>query len=154
MSDSFERWNNDYIDDRTKTIINGYLRSQSRSIIHYQSFPKDINYLVLYYIDDYFMMYRGSYQWKINKPETIRNILSCSPHSVFSSELFEMSKLQWMIKLYPNGYGNMNGFIVFVKLLSMPSSWASIVVQQTIICHETNTTHHDVKTYDTADISS
>ena len=148
MSDSFETWNNDYIDDDAKSIINGYIRNQTKSLNVIQSIPKDIINLVSYYIDDHFMMYRGSYQWKINSPAKLKCISSSQPDQVFNSDIFSISKLKWIITLHPNGTLHQNGFLVSVKLITMPSAWEYILIQQSIICHETNTKYHAIKSYE------
>ena len=135
MSDSFEVWNNDYIDDKSKSIIDCFIRNESKSLN--QLVPKEINAVILFYIDDHFMMYRGSYQWKIKNPNYLKCVLSSQPNEVFNSNVFEICKLKWMIKLCPNGYQNTNGFMLYVSLLTMPKSWKSIFVQQTILFHET-----------------
>ena len=132
-----------YIDDDTKAIVCGYIRDlqkilyDSKSEISSLNVNSDeISIITLLYLDDHFMLYRGSYQWKISDPITINNILSAQQTQKFTSSPFEIAKLKWMIVIYPNGNTNaassLNQFLVFIHLLSMPSSWNQFIVCQTI----------------------
>eukprot|EP01083_Nonionella_stella_P149581 475323_1 len=70
----------------------------------------------------------GTYTWHIDKPSLVRRILSAKWKDEFTSDVFQIAKLNWMIELCPNGYNkNDKGLCgVYAKLLGMPSSWRSI----------------------------
>ena len=149
MSNKFEVSKLDYLDDRTKAIINGYIRDQTTKL-KISHIPDELNVLTLFYVDDHFMMYRGSYQWNITDPQKLESILTAQQDQFFTSDIFEICKLKWLIKIYPAGYnGNpsTNGFAVFVEILSMPKAWDYIIIQQSIICKEVDTVFHYIQTY-------
>ena len=106
--------------------------------------PPAIAAITLRYIDDHFLMYRGSFEWKINDAHLLANILSAPPEQVFFSAVFEIAKLQWMLRLYPNGHAaatSPNGqFNIFLETLSMPSSWDHILLCQSIRLQELDIT--------------
>ena len=154
MSNKFDVSNLDYIDDRSRDIINGYIRN-AQKLLKSSSFkyiPIEINAITLCFIDDHFMIHRGSYQWKITDPTQLQNILSSQPDEYFRSDVFDMSHLKWSILLYPNGNSSVNvaqGHVgLFASLLSMPSTWGAFVCLQSLICHETNTAFHCIQVYE------
>ena len=143
----------DYIDQRTKSIINGYIK-EANKLLHQsvlKNIPTDINILTLLYVDDHFMMHRASYQWKIQNTQQLNNILSSPPNFCFNSDIFEMSKFKYILQLYPNGNNGSNvppgDVALYAKILSFPPTWRNIIVQQTLFCHETNTKYHCIKNY-------
>ena len=139
----------DHLDQKTKSIVNGFIRTRTKQIT--QRIPNDINTLTLVYIDDHFMMNRGSYQWKIRSAQQIQRILSAQPNSNIKSDVFEMCGLQWYLKLCPNGNPTTTAIPgsvgLFVKLLIFPKEWQYILVHQTLICQETNTVSHHIVKY-------
>ena len=155
MSESIGSCNLDYLDDRTKHTINGYIRESHKLFSDdpssFSQIPTEINTIILLFIDDYFMLYRGSYQWRITNRHTIQSILKAQQDQCFTSDVFEMSKLKWMIRLYPNGNTDVNSavgqFDFYVEMLSLPTSWDYVLVQQTLHCHEANTTFYYIQKY-------
>eukprot|EP01083_Nonionella_stella_P105726 304297_1 len=84
----------------------------------------------------------GTYTWRIVDANLIRKIRSAKCGDSFKSEdVFQVGKLNWKIKLYPNGWNEKNeGFCaVSVRLLGMPSSWKSIFCQLHIECPQIQT---------------
>eukprot|EP01084_Bolivina_argentea_P036337 67243_1 len=85
---------------------------------------------------------RGSYVWNIDPAK----ILQSEVGDKYESEEFEIAKLRWLIKWYPNGeFKNRRGSsIMYIELLNMPNEWKSVLVQHTIQCihtyyHESHT---------------
>ena len=155
MSDVFHSTEFDHLDETTKLIVVGFIHEQSEKIC--QHIPHIVDIFTLRFLDDHFMMNRGSYQWTISSPQQVQRILSAPSNSSINSEVFKMSGLQWRMQLYPNGRSSTSisagHFGVFVRLLSLPKEWKYILVQQTIICHATNTVRHHVVKYDKATMS-
>ena len=142
MSDNFEVSKLNYLDNRTKNIVNGFIRQESTKL-KMSPIPNDINVLTLFYVDDHFMIYRGSYQWNITDPQSLASILTAQQNQGFTSDIFEMCKLKWLIKIYPAGNSsNPNGFVVIVENLLMPKAWDYIMIQLSIICKEADTVFH------------
>ena len=149
----------DYLDDRTRHIINGFIRKAHKILSNNPSsfthIPPEINTIILFFIDDHFMIYRGSYQWNITDQQSVHGILTAQQDQCFTSDVFEMSKLKWTMKLYPNGNTDANSplgqFDLFVEILSMPVSWSYILVQQTLYCHESDTIYYYIQKYQTAE---
>ena len=143
----------EYIDERTKLIINGYIHDAKKLLRNsiLKDIPEDINFVTLSYVDDHFMMHRGSYQWEIKDTHHLQQVLSSPTNFCFNSNVFEMSKCQYILQLYPNGNNHLNlppgDVAIFAKILSIPSKWRRIMIQQSIICHETNTKYHCVQNY-------
>ena len=149
MSDVFQLSEFDHLDQDTKSIVNGYILEASRLID--RQIPDIIHVMILMKVDDHFMFNRGSYQWHISGVQQIQRLLSAQPDSTFNSDLFEISGIQCMIMLCPNGYSNgpisAGNVGLYVKLLSFPKSWKYILVHQTLICKQTNTVSHEIGKY-------
>ena len=150
MSDVFQPTEFDHLNETTSLIVDGFINEQTKDI--FQHIPDIINTVTLRFVDDHFMMNRGSYQWKISSAQQVQRILTAQPDSCLNSDVFEMSGLQWMIELYPNGRsatpmaaGNVG---LFIKLLVLPKEWRYVLLQATVICHETNTIGHHIFKYD------
>ena len=98
MSDYYPQSKHDYLDQNTYIIINGYIRESqnwlSASLLN--QIPSEITSTILSYVDDHFMLYRGSYQFVINKKEFISN------SNIFYK--FKLGQLQWMVRVHPNGH--------------------------------------------------
>eukprot|EP01084_Bolivina_argentea_P314029 543900_1 len=122
----------DYIDDHTKLIITGYIRNLQESMTDscFKYIPSEITTQILFYVDDHFIMYRGSYKWKITDSQLIENILSSQPTQFFRSDIFEIFKLQFLIQIYPNSSTTTNPgqFELYIHLLAMPTSFDNILV--------------------------
>ena len=151
MSDAMSSLDIDHLDEKTKSIVNGFIRRISEFIT--QKIPNSINKIIIISVDDHFMMNRGCYEWKIKSNQQIQAILSSPPDVAVNSDVFEMCGLQWMMKLYPNGNSNSSitpGNVgLYVKLLRFPKEWRYILIHQTLICHQTNTvSYHTVKFHD------
>jgi len=91
----------------------------------------------------------ATYTWNINDNNLVQKILKASNEQLFESDPFSLSKLQWILLLYPNGNkkedeGSAN---VFLKLLSMPIGLDKIVVSTIIKCNQTYSSHTYIKTF-------
>eukprot|EP01084_Bolivina_argentea_P208219 355091_1 len=133
----------DYLDESTRLIVDGYIRQSEQllsplSLINH--IPSEISTITLLYIDDYFMMYRGSYEWKITNQKVIRSILSAQNDQKWSSNVFEIGKLPWVLNLFPNGHTATNTpqgqVAIYIEILSFPSSWKYLLMGTTIYCSE------------------
>ena len=92
MAHLFESASLDHIDQKTKDIINGYINEIKETLNTPLLFvPNEINILTLYYVDDHFLMDRGSYQWKIKSAQRIQSILNAQPNYFLYSDVFKMS---------------------------------------------------------------
>ena len=146
--------NMDYIDERTKSIINGYIQNAKKLLNpeFFKNIPLEINQITLFFVDDHFMIHRGSYQWKINGSRKMEILLHTQPDSCYYSNSFEMcNKLRWRARLFLNGDSTQNiaaGHVVLmIDLSSLPPKWSSVLIQQTLICHEQNTVYHAITRY-------
>ena len=137
----------EHLDEMTKSIVNGFIYTNTKP--KYQRVPNVVNLLALLYIDDHFMMHRGSYQWVISSPQQIQRVLSSQSDYWFNSVAFEMCALPWIMELCPNFDGNL---CIHITLLMWPPKWKCILVHQTLTCQETNTAVHSVVEYVGADI--
>eukprot|EP01083_Nonionella_stella_P072856 196601_1 len=90
-----------YLDERTQIIIIGYVRNAQKILA--SIIPSEVIFITLSYVDDHFMLHRGTYQWIVGN-STVPTMLSSSSGNMFSSDPFEIGKLNWLIKLYPNGW--------------------------------------------------
>ena len=148
MSDVVSLCDMDHLDEKTKSIVYGFIREVSDMITH--KIPDTIRIIILMSVDDHFMMNRGCYEWKIQKQ--IQAILSSPANASINSDIFEMCGLQWMMQLYPNGNSNISitaGNVgLFVKLLRFPKEWRYILIHQTFICHQTNTVSHHIAKFE------
>ena len=60
-----------HIDQRTKCIINGYIREIQNTLTSphnensYFLIPKEVSLLILINVDDHFLFNQGTYQWII-----------------------------------------------------------------------------------------
>eukprot|EP01083_Nonionella_stella_P106918 309018_1 len=85
------------------------------------------------------MNYFGTYKWHIQDGTLINKILSAKCESYFESdEVFQVGRLNWQIRLHPNGLDQKSkGYCaVGVVLLGIPSSWKSIFCQLHIECSQ------------------
>eukprot|EP01084_Bolivina_argentea_P119877 212513_1 len=143
----------DYLDDRSKIIVHGYIgkfrKLLSSSLFNY--IPREISIITLCYIDDYFMMNRGTYEWKITDLKLIQNVLTAENNQRFTSTVFTIGKLSWLMRVYPNGHVDTNAaqgdFGIFIEILSWPTSWKSIYVLLIIKVNEMNKTFSSVSCY-------
>eukprot|EP01084_Bolivina_argentea_P122549 217157_1 len=127
----------DYLDERTHKIIDGYIHDIQKQIPNCY-IPKEIKFIMLCFVDDHFMIYRSSYEWIIHN---LHQIMSSQPTQAFTSDIFEVCKLKWIIKIYPNGdtAPKANHFLLFIHLLSMPATWSTLLVRIIITCKELDT---------------
>eukprot|EP01083_Nonionella_stella_P283541 965158_1 len=75
--------------------------------------------------------------WRVDDPELIQQILTAKCGDKFKcGNAFQVGKLKWKIKLYPNGHNETTKGLcgVWLRLLEMPSSWKSIFCQIHIEC--------------------
>eukprot|EP01083_Nonionella_stella_P068320 181313_1 len=86
-------------------------------------------------------MNSGTYKWHIDDRSLVNKILSAQLKDKFDSNVFQVGKLNWKIRLYPNGYSEESKGCcgVFSRLLGMPSSWKSIFCQLHIECAQMQT---------------
>ena len=139
MSDVLNSAVFDHLDHNTRSIVDGFICNATKSFI--KPIPKTINYLILMMVDDYFMFDRGFAQWNITRNQQLRQILSAQPGAQFTSDIFSMCGMEWMMKLYPNSNimwipGQIN---LCLQMIFFPSEWKQIIALQTLICHQTNT---------------
>ena len=134
MSDLFNS-KADYLDDRTQLIMHGYFHQYSSYII-----PLDIIHLTTLFVDDHFMLIRGGHQWYI-EGDLLTQMKSASRTQKFVSNRFKICELEWQIEIYPNGKKNddESSVKVYIKLLSLPSSWKHFFARIRVICNETKT---------------
>ena len=144
MSDCLKR-NIDYLDERTHLIINGYVRIKVPSI----TIPSDMIHLIILFIDDHFMLTRGTYEWIIDY-ETLQQMKKAKAEQEFSSPKFKIAELYWMIDSYPNGNdeSDAGSFDIFLKILSMPTKWSDIILCYNIRCNETLSSCITTKSFD------
>ena len=69
--------NVDYINDKTKLIINRYIQNAKKLInkSFFKEIPLEINQITLYFVDDHFMINRGSFRWMFLSYEMKRDLL-------------------------------------------------------------------------------
>eukprot|EP01083_Nonionella_stella_P103623 296110_1 len=135
----------DHLDKRTFIIVRGYIKDIETSLCYLcpsslNQIPSEVMCITLDYIDDHFMLYRGSYQWTIDGHQ-LRDMLNSQVGQYFTSDVFKIGNLQWTLSIHPNGH-NLNDigeFYTAVTLLSLPITWGHIDVAQSIIINETNT---------------
>eukprot|EP01084_Bolivina_argentea_P304310 525497_1 len=147
MSDSLKVFKQDYIDDKTKHIVNGFIKTIQNSY-KISTIPSEIIIITLLYVDDHFMMDRGSFQWKINDSLLIQNILSADTQQEFTSNTFEVGKLGWMLQLIPND--NNGDFGVYLGSLSIPKTW-NVCVCYIMKCKQLNMKFIFTETYKVGD---
>eukprot|EP01083_Nonionella_stella_P091140 254736_1 len=144
------------IDDRTKYIVFGYIRSIESLLLQnthnspYFHIPLGICSLCLLYVDDHFMLHMGSYKWTISDAKLFSQMLSSNNKEQFVSPSFQIGGLKWIIQAYPNGIDedSMGLFDIFVKLLSLPPKWDHIIVRRTIECLESSSKYTCIATYE------
>ena len=134
MSDYLAR-NDDCLDRETHLIIHGYFRLTFQSYL----VPSDIIHLTKLYVDDHFMLTRGSYQWYIDS-DTLQQMKTAKTKQKFSSDKFNMCGLSWSLDAYPNGYkadDDAGNFQLGLRFSSLPSQWNYIIVFIFMKCNET-----------------
>eukprot|EP01084_Bolivina_argentea_P314030 543901_1 len=132
----------DYLDEQTINIVTGYIKN-AENMLSSHCIPPEITRITLLYVDDHFMLYRGTYQWTISG-SLFNQMLTASQGQKFTSDVFEINKLHWYIYVYPNG-GNLSGdFEVYIALLSLPANWSHIQINCSIHIPETNTTFSSI----------
>ena len=133
-----------YLDEETHLIINGYFRLSFPSNI----MPLNIIHITTLFIDDHFMLTRGSYQWIIDN-DTLQQMKNKKGRSKFSSHRFKIAELEWNIDVYPNGYydSERGTFQVYLELVSLPHTWDHILLCHNIYCPETQSSHTSLQEY-------
>lgn len=145
--------NTDHIDEKTRVIINGYIQTAEKLLDpeFLTNIPSEINQITLYFVDDHFMIHRGSFQWKISGSNKMKKIRTAAPDDIYTSSVFDMCNLKWIAKLTPNGcseYHFPSGSVgLYIELTSISPKWDYALIQQTIICHQTNTIFHRIRRY-------
>ena len=134
------------LDERTKIIVRGYIR-RSECII-----PKEIFLILLSQVFDHFMLYRGSFQWKIRDQSILDRIVSAQINQKFTSNIFEVGALSWVLNFFPNGHTAtatpLGNFMVFIQICSMPHSWLGITMLYTISIEELNVNFVGISTFE------
>eukprot|EP01084_Bolivina_argentea_P289731 497578_1 len=142
-SNSINIINNDYLDEETKIIVSGYIRGISLGQV-----TSEIFYITLAYVDDHFIIYRGSYEWKIDNRKILNQLITADKNQCFPSDAFEIGNLKWILLFVPkfvpmldNDIGNelndSHNVTVGLRLLSIPPKWKEIIAAVTIHCMET-----------------
>ena len=144
MSDYLKR-DIDYLDEETYIIINGYFRLSFPSNI----MPLYIIHITTVFIDDHFMLTRGSYQWIIDN-DTLQLMKSKKGRSKFSSHTFKIAELEWIIDVYPNICSSSEAgiFQVYLRLVSLPTTWEHVLLCLNIRCPETQSSHTSLQQWD------
>eukprot|EP01084_Bolivina_argentea_P041054 75759_1 len=123
----------EYIDNRTKLIVYGFIHRIQK--LH----PTEISFITLKYVDDHFLMHRGGYQWKITNPKLIQNILAAPVGETFTSDIFNFATAQWIISLIPNSNAKSGGGVyVGIQNLTWPTGWSHVELNFIIECKELN----------------
>lgn len=154
MVDCFGSPRLDCLDERTKLIVRGYLRRSqvilSRSALN--QIPNEIFIIALSFVYDHFMLYRGSFQWKITDSMMLERISSAQINQKFTSNIFEVGALSWVLNIFPNGHTStatpLGNFMVFIQICSMPHSWMGITMLYTIQIEELNVNFVGIATYE------
>ena len=122
--------NDNYIDDRTKKIVSGYINEIQQLLlsIHnndtYYLIPVEISLLCLQLIDDYFMINSGTFEWIIEGVEYVE-LLAIPNRAKIQSKIFYIGNVPWRLEIYPNGdrVHTIGDFKIFLRNLDMPSTW-------------------------------
>ena len=131
------------LDERTKSIVFGYILKEQQKLLlinnnTYYHIPTLVTYICLSYVSDHFMLNGGVYRWNIEK-DTFNKMINAENSETFHSSQFKIGKLDWQINVYPNGNSknSIGSFNVYVKLLSLPSTWEYVIISRTILCQQT-----------------
>eukprot|EP01084_Bolivina_argentea_P309793 535899_1 len=91
----------------------------------------------------------GTYTWNIHDVKLLKKIVNAKNGERFVSDVFTIGELNWKIEMYPNGNNKeeMGSFDVFVTLLSLPTSWKSVIINKSIQCQQTKSSQTDLSTY-------
>eukprot|EP01084_Bolivina_argentea_P166067 288412_1 len=113
-------------------IVYGYIRTYNTY------YPTEIIKIILNY---YF----------IHNPKLLNKIIDAKNKEMFVSDVFSLADLYWQIEIhaYPNGWekDRMGSFDVFIKLLSLPASLQSVIINRTIQCPQTQSSCTSISTY-------
>ena len=77
--------------------------------------PLDIIHITTLFIDDHFLLTRGSYQWIIDN-DTLQQMKSTRDLR-FSPHKFKMAELEWVIDVHPNGRWTSERGILFSRYI-------------------------------------
>eukprot|EP01084_Bolivina_argentea_P025922 48192_1 len=91
----------------------------------------------------------GTYTWNINDRKLLNKIVNAKNGERFYSDVFAIGELNWKIQINPNGWQKerMGSFDVYVKLLSLPTSWESVIINRIIQCPQTESSQTSISTY-------
>eukprot|EP01084_Bolivina_argentea_P072630 131877_1 len=92
---------------------------------------------------------RGNYTLNITDNKLVNKILNAENGEEFQSDVFTIGDLNWKIKIYPNGYNqsNVGSVDVYVKLITLPSSWKNVTIMQSIQSPQTQSSFTGLTTY-------
>ena len=149
MSDYLPQ-NIDYLDERTHRIIDGYFRLS----FPFKIIPTDIIHLTTLFIDDHFMLTRGTFEWIIDN-EILQQMKKAEQSQRFPSKKFKISELDWLLDVYPCGNADdrVGNFEVFLRLLLLPRKWKDIILCFSLHCNETLCSKTSVATFNDVDHS-
>ena len=100
----FNEENLKHLDKRTKKIVFGYMRKTQRALFSthrqknaYHTIPRVISLICLSFIDDYFMINCGTFEWCIDG-ELFEQIMLVAQYRIkFDSEIFSIGKLPFSL---------------------------------------------------------
>jgi len=77
-------------------------------------------------------------------------IINAKNGEEFKSNIFRIGEIEWQIEMHPNGYRKeeIGSCDVYLKLISMPSSWKQITVTRTIKSIQTYSSQTCMMRYD------
>ena len=75
----------------------------------------------------------GEYKWAIDG-SLLTDIINAKNGQYFTSNKFKIGQITWIIELCPNGYKkeHVGSCMVYLKLISMPSTWKDVTITRTI----------------------
>eukprot|EP01084_Bolivina_argentea_P113943 202967_1 len=92
---------------------------------------------------------RGNYTLNITDNELVNKILNAKNGEEFTSDVFTIGDLNWQIELNPNGWNQstVGAVGVFVKLITLPSSWKNVTIMRSIQSPQTQSSYTRLATY-------
>eukprot|EP01084_Bolivina_argentea_P317122 549796_1 len=91
----------------------------------------------------------GTYTWSIDDAHLLTKIVKAKNCKSFYSDVFTIGELNWKIGIFPNGWPKerMGSFDVCVELLSLPTSWKSVIINRIIQCQQSQSSDTNIATY-------
>ena len=88
------------------------------------------------------------HQWMI-PANLLKPMITARNQEKFISPKFKMSHLIWQIEAYPNGNtpSTTGSFNLYLRLISMPRAWRSIIIRRQFECEETKSAFIAISRY-------